>query len=76
VKSKYELDRVTQKGLTAAALAAYHGHTKCLELLAEGGGDISKTSAEGLSPLYLAIKKKNGECVKLLVEKGACLYYE
>ena len=75
VKSKFPLNLVTKKGLTATHLAAYYGRIECLKLLLKAKADSNKTSKEGLSPLYFALKNNNMVAVKLLVDYKSAIYY-
>ena len=46
-----------------------------MKKLVENGADVNITSPAGISPLYLAIKARNIECIRYLFEKGAKSYF-
>lgn len=64
---------------TALSIAALNGHSECLKVLVEGAGQHNALSREeldaagaiGLPPLCWAIRQRNAECIKLLVN-GKC----
>lgn len=64
---------------TALSIAALNGHSDCLKVLVEGAGqhealsreELDAASAVGLPPLCWAIRQRNTECIKLLVN-GKC----
>lgn len=44
---------------------------RCIELLTAYDANINHAAAGGQTPLYLACKNGNKECIKLLLEAGA-----
>lgn len=44
---------------------------RCIELLTAYDANINHTAAGGQTPLYLACKNGNKDCIKLLLEAGA-----
>ena len=56
--------------MTALHLAAVKGHTACLQLLLEAGGDVTKQDIGGATPLHSAALEGNYQEVRMLVEYG------
>lgn len=75
VRIKYPLNEPKVNGITALGISAIHGKLQIMKKLVENGADVNLTSPAGISPLYLAIKARNIDCIRFLYEKGAKSYY-
>ena len=75
VRIKYPLNEPKVNGITALGISAIHGKLQIMKKLVENGADVNLTSPAGISPLYLAIKARNIDCIRYLFEKGAKSYY-
>jgi ankyrin repeat protein len=75
VRIKYPLNEPKVNGITALGISAIHGKLQIMKKLVENGADVNLTSPAGISPLYLAIKARNIDCIRYLYEKGAKSYY-
>jgi len=64
-----------KRGISPLHLAAEKGDLKCMKILLEFEEiDVDSKDIKGVqTPILLAIKAKNEEAVKLLIENGACL---
>lgn len=74
IRIKYPLNEPKVNGITALGISAIHGKLQIMKKLVENGADVNLTSPAGISPLYLAIKARNIECIRYLFEKGAKSY--
>lgn len=73
----FPLNEVTLQGLTALGIAVFKKHHRCIEALLEASEvDIEAPTREGMSPLQMALKIRDAESVRLLIDRGACVYYE
>jgi ankyrin len=72
IVTKDGVDVNISNGLTPLVIAARDGHVGIVEiLLRQVGIDVDKISSNGYSALDLAIKGRNEEIVRLLLEHGA-----
>ena len=76
IRIKYPLNEPKINGITAVGISAIHGKLQIMKKLVESGADVNVTSPAGISPLYLAIKARNIDCIRYLYEKGAKSYYD
>ena len=76
LKSKFPMNEQTNKGMTAAAIAAQKGHLPILTMLKDAGVDINLTNNYGVGPLYLSILNDHKDCAIYLIENGAQMYYK
>lgn len=74
IRIKYPFNEPKVNGITALGISAIHGKLQIMKKLVENGADVNLTSPAGISPLYLAIKARNIECIRYLFEKGAKSY--
>ncbi len=58
-------------GWTALHYAVINGDIELVSYLIQHGANVNKTSADGLTPLYLAGLNENQEIIKLLKNAGA-----
>jgi ankyrin repeat protein len=58
------------KETLAVNIAAYNGHTDCLKVLLDAGGDVNECSSDGRSPIYIAACNGHADCLKLLLGAG------
>ena len=67
-----ELNMVLQEmnGNTALHVCAQKGHHACIRRLLQKGADPDKTNAFGFSPLAMALRYDQLECVRLLLVAG------
>ena len=65
---KLPVDEQKNNGITALGIACFKGHLEILELLHKAGASLNSHTKRGISPLALAIKSKNFECVKYLID--------
>ncbi len=74
----FPLNEVTQQGLTALSIAVFKKHHVCVEALLEAKEiEVEKrTREEGMTCLQMALKLRDKESVRMLVDRGACVYYE
>lgn len=59
------------EGNTLVMLAAYHGHSRAVELLIDRGADVDRLNDKNQSPLAGALFKGEDEVVGLLLRGGA-----
>ena len=80
IRPQQERQEGTQKPMSASdrgkAVLALHqaivdGDVKQVQLLIEGGADISAQNRMGWTPLHTAVRNRKQDVVKLLIEKGA-----
>lgn len=62
--------------MTALGISSYKGNLKILEMLYTAGADINLANKQGISPLYLAIKSNNMQCIKYLIERKAKVHFQ
>lgn len=55
----------------ALSMAAKYGYDEIVILLLEHGAAINKRNRSSLTPLFVAVDKRNTQVVKILLEKGA-----
>lgn len=65
---KFPVNEQKKNGITALAIACYKGNVALLETLHKAGAILNSVTKKGISPLALAIKSKNFECVKYLID--------
>jgi len=75
IRIKYPLNEPKVNGITALGISAIYGKLNIMKRLQESGADVNLTSPAGIGPLYLAIKARNIDCVRFLIEKGAVSYF-
>ncbi|XP_043203160.1 death-associated protein kinase 1-like [Amphibalanus amphitrite] len=68
-----ELDRVDERGDSAAIWAARHGHPAVLSYLIAEGADVDCKNKCGETPLLVACKYGHGPVVRILCEAGVIL---
>ena len=76
VRSNYDLNRVNYQGDTAMHIAAQKGNLRQLETLIQSGADKDRLNNFKLCPLYLAILNDRYDCVDLLLDNGAKVYFD
>lgn len=58
----------TAGGLTAAAMAAFHGHAEALQLLLSVAPELAaRADVEGCTPAWLAAEQGHAACLELLL---------
>jgi len=62
---------LNEAGDTPLVLAAYYGHTACVELLVAHGSDVNATNHYGETALRYVAKTNRTTCVELLLWHGA-----
>ena len=65
---KYPVYFEKKNGVTALGIAALKGNLKMVKALHMAGADANVKSRKGVSPLSLAIKSRNIECIKYLID--------
>ncbi|HEU4511675.1 MAG TPA: ankyrin repeat domain-containing protein [Nocardioidaceae bacterium] len=65
------VDLTDAAGNTLLMLAAYHGHTATVTMLAAGGADVNRVNDRGQSPLAGAVFKAEHMVVAALLAAGA-----
>jgi ankyrin repeat protein len=67
----YEMLVGASGGMTALLHAAREGHIETVEALLDGGADIDQVSADGSSPLLIALQNGRYDLAMELIERGA-----
>lgn len=60
--------------LRPLGLAAHVGYADALRILLDRGADIEAETIDGETPLLIAVRRQNHDCVALLLERGAERY--
>ena len=68
MNSYNSVDQLDKDGNTLLHLACYDGRLETVKLLLYGGANIFAVGQYGYTPLYYAVKKKNVDIAKVLVE--------
>jgi len=72
-KLKYfyaDVNALNRDGVSALHCAAYQGNVKMAQLLFEYGSDVNKANTSGDLPLATAMRHRNYDVVKLMLDKG------
>lgn len=79
-KSIYNINETNNNGSTPLHIAAYMGHTECLNLLIQNTNEATRSEiinqrngADSVTPAFLAAEKGNSQCLRLLIYYGADL---
>lgn len=64
-------DLTDASGNTLLMLAAYNGHARLTEALAQRGADVNRMNDRGQSPLAGAVFKRSSEVIAVLISQGA-----
>jgi len=64
----YPLDKLKANGISALSIAAIKGNLPIIKLLIQAGADVNQIGKNGVSPLYMAMKATNLECIQYLLE--------
>lgn len=65
-----EIDAERNDGITPLWVAAQNGHEDVVKVLAENGADINRPrNTDGVTPLVIAVDKKQGSVVKYLLQR-------
>jgi ankyrin repeat protein len=70
----YPLDKLKSNGISALAIASIKGNLPIMKLLVNSGADINLIGKSGVSPLYMAMKAQNLDCIQYLLEQGAQIF--
>jgi|LauGreDrversion4_2_1035121.scaffolds.fasta_scaffold268735_1 ankyrin repeat protein len=68
---KFPVNEQKKNGITALGIACFKGNAEILEILHKAGAILNSPTKKGISPLALAIKSKNFDCVKYLLDNKA-----
>ncbi len=72
ITHEINVDIVSKTGFTALHLACHSGYKDAVEILLNAGADANRESPDG-TPIIIALRYKQYEIVKLLIEKNACI---
>lgn len=66
--NKYDIDRMTKKGIACLHLAADLGNLEIVQCLIERGANTNIRTISGITPLHLACKNNNDDVILLLLQ--------
>lgn len=63
--------------MSALAIAIFKSHHDCIEILLDAPEiDIELPTKQGMTPLQMALKIRDMQTVRILITKGAVIYYD
>jgi ankyrin repeat protein len=71
-----DIHRCANKGTVAIHTAAYHNHSKCIEVFLDAGLDVDVQGRFGRTSLHWAAQQGSIDAVRILLDRGASVFIE